>query len=180
MEEQSFEARDTGGFFSYVFYKDGIARFPSLFGIYLGIWFAGTFVLFLVTAVVGYLTGFVVFPSSGPTLLGSIVFVLQWTLPLIPVAFWESRRRRRGGTQPVGKALASGFARLIPWNDVVRVELRPVRFNTRRWTITVITTSKTYTGRLSQMGTMQEFLRQMVGDRLQVYQQSGVHIRPAN
>lgn len=169
MEEQSFEVRDAGGFYNLVFYNDGIARYPSLFGIYMGIWMIGCVILFVVLAVISHLTGFAMFsPSGAYTLLGGTSYLLNIFLPLLPVAFLELRRRQRGGTQPIEKAVASGFVKLIPWTDVVRLELKPVRFNTRRWTITVMTSSKTYKGRISQIGTMQDFLRLKAGDKLKV------------
>lgn len=179
LEAQSFELIDAGGFFNYLLYDGGIARYPRLYGIYLGVWFAGGSVMFVLIGVVGYLTGFAVFPASGPTLLGDIVFLLQLALPLIPVAILEVRRRRRGGSQPVEKALASGFAKLIPWNEVNRIELKPVRFNTRRWTMTIVTGSTVYKARVSELGAIGEFLSKKLGNKLQVYEQSGIHIMPA-
>ena len=166
MEEQSFEARD--GFFNLVFYKDGIARYPSLWGIYAGVWMLGGVILFVVIEVISLLTGFEEFPSSGATLLGGTAYLLNVFLPLIPIAFLEIRRRQKGGTQSIDKAAASGFAKLIPWHEVVSLELRPVRFNARRWTITVMAPSKTYKCHISQLGTMQDFLRLKAGDRLKV------------
>jgi hypothetical protein len=157
--------------FKYVFYKDGIARYPTRFTVYSRIVSIVAFIVLMTSIAANRLTGF---PGSYTI----PAFLIGLALPFIPVAYLEARRRRRG-TQTIEKEVASGFAKLIPWDQVTRIELRPIWLGNLRpgygqWSVTLVTQTKTYNAsRLRGTEEVEAFLQSKVRERLWVYKESG-------
>ena len=159
---------------TYVVTEDGIAWYPKLFGVYFSVWMVGAIVLFVAKLVIEELVGFAEFPRSGPTELGNLAFLSTFLVPLIPVAILEARRRRRGGYLPLDRALALGYAHLIPWADVVSVELKPrspgkARAGRIRWRLVITTKTKKNMKAFTDAetaGRMKSLLEAKIGERL--------------
>ncbi len=190
-EVQALEMKSADGWESFVLYDAGIVQMPTLAGIYLGIWFIGLIIMFVFVTIVGHFASFVVFPRSGPTFLGSFVFLLQLLIPAVPIMLLEMRRRRGGGKQTIERAIERGQAKLIRWEDVTRVELKPIRAGESRpgygnWAMTVLAGKKKFNGRhikvlqgedwvdMGQIGPIEGFLRNKVGEKLWVFERKGL------
>lgn len=156
---QEFEAHDADGSNKYTLIEEGILKYPTLTSVYATLWGSVVLVLEIVALVASFLLNIPIFPETGPTLAGSLLFVLPFVPATIWIAYLERKRRRQKPPATLEDVLKNKLVKFVPWTEV-----SSVRFEGRY--LTVMTPKEKYRMLLKFPDETDTFVRRILGERV--------------